>query len=429
MMNPEMPAQLRITPANPTRWIVVGQLLDAKNRRLLKNAHLIYSQSQLLYVGAEAPEPAISRGQMTPDLVLPTFTALPGLIEGHSHTFLEGAELAAEKRSDFQKQDSATLYHKAESRLRTLGRLGIVAMRDGGDKDQVGLRLSKLTAARDCPPFTAQVFSPGAGIHRRGRYGSFFGKPLEDHADIASCVQARVAEGADHIKIVPTGIINFEKGLVVAKPQFNVEEIQAFKQAAHAHRKHLMAHASGDIGVGYAIDGGVDTVEHGFFVTDDQLGAMRDKAISWVPTFTPVQEQVDHADIMGWKGETLDNLKKILENHARSLQKAIALGINVLVGSDSGSYGVAHGTGLFYEMKLLEEAGMPTLDILCQATHGNNRLLTGNQPFGSFEQGFKPRFIITEYDPLKTVQNLGLERLVVFDGAAESTATVSLDNL
>ena len=428
-MPTDLPAHLTVTRANPTRWIVVGQLLDAKNRRVLKNAHLIYDQNHILHVGVEAPEAAIINGKKTPDLTLAEYMAMPGLIEGHSHIFLEGAELAAEKRAGYQQQDPETLYQKAKTRLRTLARMGIIAMRDGGDKDQVGLRLSRLTAAQDSPPFTARVFSPGAGIYRQGRYGSFFGKPLEEHANIESCVQARVAEGADHIKIVPTGIINFAKGLVVAKPQLSVEEIQRFRQAAHARQKHLMAHASGEAGVGQAIEGGVDTVEHGFFITDEQLASMRDKNISWVPTFTPVQEQLDHADLMGWAGATLDNLKRILENHARHLQTAIALGVNVLVGSDAGSCGVAHGTGLFYELELLENAGMPTLDILCQVTHGNHNALTNRQPCGSLEKGFQPRFILTKNNPLETVANLNRERWVVFDGAAESSATVGLENL
>ena len=165
------------------------------------------------------------------------------------------------------------------------------------------------------------------------------------------------------------------------------------------------------------------------FITDDQLKKMRDAGISWVPTFTPVQEQVDHADVMGWTGETLANLKKILENHARSLQKAIALGVNVLVGSDSGSCGVAHGTGLIREMELLENAGMPTLDILCQATHGNNSLLTNRQPYGSLEKDFKPRFILTKHNPLETVKNLYLDRLVLFDGEVQDTSTLVAENL
>ena len=422
-------ASLRITPENPVRWIVVGRLLDAKNRRVLKNAHLVYDRGRILSVGIEPPDPAILDGKRSPDLSLPEDTAMPGVIEGHSHTFLEGAELAAEKRADYQKQDPQWLYEKAEARLHVLARLGVIAMRDGGDKDQVGLRLSRLTASKACPAFTAQVFSPGAGIHRQGRYGSFFGKPLEDYPNIESCVLAREAEGADHIKIVPTGIINFAKGQVTAKPQFSVEEIRHFKLAANKVQKHVMAHASGDEGVGCAIEGGVDTVEHGFFITDDQLAKMRDRAISWVPTFTPVQEQLDHADLMGWTGETLDHLKTILENHARSLQKALALGVNVLVGSDSGSCGVAHGTGLFYEMELLEKAGMPSLDILCQATHGNNQALTNRQPYGSIEPGFKPRFLLTKNCPMVTVRNLLQEKWVVFDGEAETSSTLNLQSL
>ena len=80
-------------------------------------------------------------------------------------------------------------------------------------------------------------------------------------------------------------------------------------------------------------------------------------------------------------------------------------------------------------MELLEMAGMPTLDILCQATRGNSLRLIGGDHFGSLEAGFRPRFILTATDPLASVRNLQHERLVVFDGAAESSATVSLANL
>lgn len=428
-MPPDVLASLRVTPDHPTRWIVVGKLLDTTNRRVLTHAHLIYNSTQILHVGNEQPTAALTAGRQGPDLMLEDYTALPGLIEGHSHTFLEGAELAAGKRGDYQKQDPDTLYQMAASRLHILARLGIIAMRDGGDKDRVGLRLSRDTAPERCPPFTARVLSPGGGIYRHGRYGGFFGTPVEDHASIESCVQARVAEGADHIKIVPTGIIHFAKGAVTAKPQFEVAEIRQFRQAAHAHQRHLMAHASGEIGVGHAIDGGVDTLEHGFFISDSQLAQMRDKDIAWVPTFSPVQEQVDHAAIMGWDAPTLDHLRRILDNHARSLQIALALGVTVLVGSDSGSCGVAHGTGLLYEMELLEMAGMPTLDILCQVTRGNSRRLLGGARCGSLEAGYEPRFILTAADPLATVRHLQHERLVVFDGAADTSANVCLANL
>src|SRR5271169_1183899 len=107
-MNTEQRSRLKITDSNPIRWIVVGQLLDVKNKRVLKNAHLIYDKFRILYAGVEAPAASILNGQATPDLSLPGYTALPGLIEGHSHTFLEGAELDVDKRASYQKSDPET---------------------------------------------------------------------------------------------------------------------------------------------------------------------------------------------------------------------------------------------------------------------------------------------------------------------------------
>ena len=117
-------------------------------------------------------------------------------------------------------------------------------------------------------------------------------------------------------------------------------------------------------GIERVIDGGVDSVEHGFFVRDDQLAKMRDREIAWVPTFAPVKKQVDHADWMGWDAEVVANLEKILDQHAASLVKAHAMGVQVIAGSDSGSYGVAHGLGLLYELELMERAGLSSLAVI-----------------------------------------------------------------
>ena len=178
-------------------------------------------------------------------------------------------------------------------------RLGIIATRDAGDKDGVGLALSKLYASGG-PPLMPYVDSPGAAIHHRGRYGAFMAEPFEDCLTPRQCVEARVKAGADRIKLIPTGIINFKKGAVTAAPQMSTERIAEFVAAAKFFGKQTLAHASGDIGIDHVIDGGVDSVEHGFFVRDDQLAKMRDREIAWVPTFAPVQMQVDQAAWMGW---------------------------------------------------------------------------------------------------------------------------------
>ena len=402
----------QLTPEQPI-WIQVGQLLDGQSTPL-KHAHLVYDQEQILFIGAQdqaPPAELLKPGQTEPDCILKNHTVLPGLIDGHTHIFLEGAELDFAKRKAYQSQDAVELLAASAERCRKLVKHGIIAMRDGGDKDGVGFFLSRHRPSGA----VAEVFSPGPGINRIKRYGKFFCEPFEDFETAEQVVDNRIQRGADHIKIVPTGIINFAKAAVVAKPQYTIEEVKALTSVSHQRGKHVMAHASGALGIGIAIEGRVDTIEHGFFVTDEQLERMLELGTTWVPTFAPVQKQVDHADAMGWGQIERDNLQIIVDNHAKSLRKALELGISVLVGSDAGSCGVGHAEGLFYEMELLEQAGMPTLEVINACTGGNAKSLLDNPNYGRLAAGNKPRFILTEHQPLKSVSELRKNKTVVFD--------------
>jgi imidazolonepropionase-like amidohydrolase len=262
------------------------------------------------------------------------------------------------------------------------------------------------------------VDSPGAAIHHKGRYGSFMAEPMEDFSSPGQCVEARVKAGADRIKLIPTGIINFKKGAVTAEPQMTTDEVRMLVVAAKTLGRQTFAHASGDAGIERAIDGGVDSVEHGFFVRADQLAKMRDRQIAWVPTFAPVQEQVDHADVMGWDTEVVSNLKKILDQHAASLVKAHEMGVRIIAGSDAGSYGVAHGIGFLNELELMERAGLPALAVINAATGASSGRLAFKEKFGQIKPDFLSRFILTRHSPLEGIANLRKQKFVMFDGAA-----------
>jgi imidazolonepropionase-like amidohydrolase len=244
---------------------------------------------------------------------------------------------------------------------------------------------------------------------------------LENHSSPRACVDARVVLGADRIKLIPTGIINFKAGAVTSEPQMTTDEVARLVAAARAHGRQTFAHASGDTGIDRAIDGGVDSVEHGFFVREDQLAKMRDRQIAWVPTFAPVQEQVDHVDIMGWDAAVVANLRKILDQHGASLAKAHAMGVPIVAGSDAGSYGVAHGLGLLYELELMERAGMPAHAVINAATGVGANRLAYKEKFGRIEPGWMSRFIVTGNSPLSSVRNLLLPKKVIFDGEAFET--------
>ena len=373
-------------------WLRVGTLLDGVSTVPLQNANIVYDRKSILFAGEDLPpRDLLNAGQREPDRDLPEFTLLPGLIDAHTHFFLEGGQLDPDKRSAYLKQTAGELLDHAVRRMEKLVRLGIIATRDAGDKDGVGLALSKLYSGSD-RPLMPYVDSPGAAIHHRGRYGNFMAEPFEDCMTPLQCVEARVKSGADRIKLIPTGIINFKKGAVTAEPQMTTERIAEFVAAAKHFGRQTLAHASGDKGIERVIDGCVDSVEHGFFVRDDQLAKMRDREIAWVPTFAPVKKQVDYADWMGWDAEVVANLEKILDRHAASLVKAHAMGVKVIAGSDSGSYGVAHGLGLLYELELMERAGLSSLAVINCATGAGSKRLAFKEKFGQIKPGFLSRF-------------------------------------
>jgi imidazolonepropionase-like amidohydrolase len=346
---------------------------------------------------------------------LPGHTILPGLVEAHAHLFLEGGELDLEKRQAYLKQSPARLLELARARLERIVGLGIMTIRDAGDKDGVGLALAKLylSSGRPLMPY---LDSPGAAIHHRGRYGSFMAEPIENYFGLRACVEARAQAGAHRIKLIPTGIINFKKGAVTTEPQMTREEVSELVAAAKEFGKQTFAHASGSHGIEIAIEGGVDTVEHGFFVREDQLARMRDRQIAWVPTFAPVQEQVDHANEMGWDETIKSNLQRILDQHAATLTKAHEMGVQIIAGSDAGSCGVAHGHGLLNELELMERAGLSSIAVINAATGVPSQRLGFHEKTGQIKPGYAARMILTEEPPLETVSNLKKPRLSIFDG-------------
>src|SRR5271163_406231 len=127
-----------LTPKTDDRrvWLRVGMLLDGVSTAPLRNAHIVYDRKSILFVGEDLPPRDLVNADQTrpdsaqPDHDLPQYTLLPGLTDAHTHFFLEGGELDADKRSAFLKQSPAELLGHATQRLERLVRLGIIATRD-----------------------------------------------------------------------------------------------------------------------------------------------------------------------------------------------------------------------------------------------------------------------------------------------------------
>lgn len=308
---------------------------------------------------------------------------MPGLVDAHVHLFLEGHVTDGALRSAHLRKPFEELLATARDSARRALARGITLVRDAGDRHGINHRVR---AEARGSPVLARVRSAGTGLKRPRRYGAFIASDVADDAAIRDAVAA-LAPDCDEIKLVLTGIIDFEAGAVTDEPQFDQAAAALIVTTARAHGRKTLAHCSGAAGLAIAVAAGVDSIEHGFFMDRETLARMRDRGIAWTPTFCPVHFQWAQPETAGWSAATVGRLRRILDDHAGQLRLADTLGVPLLLGSDAGSMGVAHGSALLEEVERWLEAGVPLERVLVAATAAPRRhfglpaLLAPGAPF------------------------------------------------
>lgn len=290
---------------------------------------------------------------------------MPGLVDSHVHLFLDGAPTDTKLRSEHLKRPVEALTETARQSARQSLACGVTMVRDAGDRH--GINNTVRTEAKAWNSGMARVRSGGLGIKRPKRYGAFMAMDVEDAQSIRESVRTLSGKN-DEIKLILTGIIDFDAGAVTDEPQFDADAARLVVDIAHACGRSVFSHCSGEKGLDVAIEAGVGSIEHGFFMSRDHLMRMADKDIAWTPTFCPVYFQWKHPEAIGWSSQTVGNLRRILDDHLRHLALAHQLGVRLLVGTDAGSMGVEHGIAVFQEIQCFLEAGLPLEAVLKAAT-------------------------------------------------------------
>lgn len=295
---------------------------------------------------------------------------LPGLVDAHVHLFLNGGPTDGKVRSEHLKQPFDDLVEAGRNSARQALGCGVTMVRDAGDRHGINNRLRE--EARNPAYGLLQVRSGGLGVKRPKRYGAFMARDVEDDDAIRSSV-TELARTNDEIKLILTGIIDFDAGAVTDEPQFDLDSAKLVVDTATACGRKTFAHCSGIKGLVIAANAGVGSIEHGFFMDRDILGIMADKGVAWTPTFCPVHFQWAHPEAIGWSPQTVGNLRRILDSHAEHLLLARQMGVQLLLGTDAGSMGVEHGYALFEEIDRYLEAGLSLEATLAAATANARR--------------------------------------------------------
>lgn len=226
--------------------------------------------------------------------------------------------------------------------LETYHAAGFTYLRDCGDRWGVG------KAARELAREYGIVYrTPLASFYKNGHYGGIIGKPFETMKEFARLVRQNKAQGADFIKIMISGLMDFDHFGVLTEDGLESREIEKLIHIAHEEGMAVSVHGNGQ-NVLAAARAGVDSVEHGAYLTDEALCAMAEAGTVWVPTLSTI------GNLRG-TGRFLESaVERILESALENVSRFAQKGGLIAPGTDAGAWAVPHGIGT--EFSLLRQA-------------------------------------------------------------------------
>lgn len=263
--------------------------------------------------------------------------------ECHAHMIMDGVNYkeAAALHKD-SVCESAVRRHLAECRD-----AGVLFVRDGGDARNV----SKF-AKEIAPEYGIDYRTPIYAVHKRGHYGGIVGHPFDGWQEYKDLIRKAKEQGADFVKIMVSGILDFAHAGTLSEEGLAREEIRYMIDAAHGIGMAVMAHCNGDRTCFWTLEAGVDSLEHGFFMEEETLHLLAEKQTPWLPTLSPV------GNLSGCGRFPEEEVQKNLHMQLERIEKAVSLHACVGLGSDAGAYLVPHGKGTKDEYQYLKRAGV-----------------------------------------------------------------------
>lgn len=229
-------------------------------------------------------------------------------------------------------------------RLQEYRKRGIKFIRDGGDALGVSKKTRELAAE-----YEIDYRTPIFAIHKNGHYGAIVGKGFDNLKEYYNLIKEAKEQGADFIKIMTTGLLDFNNHGKVTGVPLSKEEVEEMVHIAHEEGMAVMSHTNGVFGVQTAIEAGVNSVEHGNYIDEETIRMMASSDTVWVPTLVTVR------NLKGCDRYEDAVLQPIIERAEENLKLAYRYKAKVALGSDAGAYKVMHGQGIEDEYQAFQK--------------------------------------------------------------------------
>ena len=270
----------------------------------------------------------------------------------HMHMILDGYEW----RSAIARHNPVPDENWIRGILKTYQELGFTYLRDGGDRWGAGAKARELATE-----YGITYRTPLAPLCKAGHYGTFIGEKYENFKEYAALVKKHRANGADFIKIMISGLMDFDRFGVLTEPGFPECEIRELIHIAHEEGFTVMAHCNGARTAEAAARHGIDSIDHGAYLDADALVAMKEAGCVWCPTLSTI------GNLRGKGRFNEDAVQAILKTAMENVSAFAAMGGLIAPGTDAGAWAVPHGSLTEYEL-LHEAIGSGAAEILERGT-------------------------------------------------------------
>jgi imidazolonepropionase-like amidohydrolase len=399
--------------------IKAGTLIDGTSDAPRMNQVIVIRGNKIEKVG-DAASTAIPAGARVIDLS--NATVMPGMIESHTHLFLQGEDEAL-GGYDIQLLKYPASYRAARATVSARRALeqGFTTVRDleteGAGYGDMGIKRAVNEGWIPGP----RIFGVTRAISTTGGY------PLEGYApeltvpkgaqiaDGADAMRKAVREqldnGADWIKVYMTHRSWVDDaGNLVSQPTLTLDEIKAVVDEAHGWHKKVACHAYNGIGLQRALDGGCDSIEHGLELTDANIAQMARQGTWYCPTL--MVYTYNHA-----AAGTPDGIRdqKRVDVHGPSFQKAMKAGVKIVFGTDVG--GFPWTDSIAKEFSMMVGFGMSPMEAIRSATSRPAVMLDMKGKIGVIATGAFADIIAVSENPLQKISALENIGFVMKDGA------------
>jgi len=337
-------------------------------------------------------------------------TVMPGLVDCHVHLMLGGE---GDPGTVTDKLSPSALVMRALRFAQTALKAGVTGLRDCGGRDY--LEFGVRDACNRGEQLGPTIRAAGKIICMTGGHGNRHGRVADGVDEVVKSVREQVHAGCDLIKIMATGGV-MTPGVNPEDAHYSAEEMAAGIAEGHRFHKHSASHAQGTAGILNAVRGGVDSIEHGIFMSDECIEEMIAAGTTLVPTLAAVDNIVRMKD-HGIPPHAVEKAVRCHEAHKVSVSNFYKAGGKIAMGTDAGTPYNKHGENP-RELSLMADLGMAPMDIITFSTRNGHQLMRiGDR--GLVAEGFYADLLVVDGDPLTDIQRVAdaaNHRMVIKNG-------------